>query len=277
MMVFVTEFALTARTHTKLVANNAARLQAELAAESGVNIAIAHLLTGRHKPAGFLVQAFEGGYHCALEGGTQLAISVRDEGGKIDLNSSPPHVLALLFSGLGADPNKALALSDAILDFRDQDDTPRDKGAEREAYQGSGLKWAPKNAPFAAVEELEQVLGVDAQLYHRVRPMVTVHSRQASPDLRAASHELRTILQAPSSLPPIRSGSSQRVAYTIRVAATLTGGANFIREAIAEIPRSRFPPFRLRSWRQQFADEAKADRIDAGASGALPPPCLGGG
>ena len=59
---------------------------------------------------------------------------------------------------------------DAIADFRDPDDLRRLNGAEDADYQSAGLKHGAKDGPFKAIEELQQVLGVDHDLYKVARP-----------------------------------------------------------------------------------------------------------
>src|SRR4029077_8905250 len=95
-------------------------------------------------------------------------ISVQDEASKIDLNQAPEALLAVLFESVGIDPDKAQSLADAIADFRDADNLTRPRGAEEAEYRSAGLARGPKNAPFQMTEELQQVLGMTAEIYGRV-------------------------------------------------------------------------------------------------------------
>jgi len=54
--------------------------------------------------------------------------------------------------------------ADAIMDWIDEDDEPREYGAEYDYYQGLSSPYAPTNGPFNTVEELLLVRGVSPQL-----------------------------------------------------------------------------------------------------------------
>lgn len=70
---------------------------------------------------------------------------ILDEGAKLNLNTATHDQLIRL-------PNMTEDLVNAILDWRDEDSTPRTNGAEDEAY--ASRKYKAKNAPFETVEEL---------------------------------------------------------------------------------------------------------------------------
>ncbi len=95
----------------------------------------------------------------------------QDESSKINLNTISKTQLAQL-SGMSID------VSDAIVDFRDVDNSPGMMGAENEFYKNRGLTYGPRNADFRSVAELELVLGAfpesvrgeDANLNGRLDP-----------------------------------------------------------------------------------------------------------
>lgn len=57
-------------------------------------------------------------------------------------------------------PGMTEDIADAILDWIDSDDEPREFGAERDHYSGLDPPYAPKNAPLETVEELLLVRGM---------------------------------------------------------------------------------------------------------------------
>jgi hypothetical protein len=61
-------------------------------------------------------------------------------------------------------PNMTDEISDAILDWLDPDDTPRDNGAESDYYGSLTPPYAPRNGPIQSMEELLLVRGVTPQL-----------------------------------------------------------------------------------------------------------------
>ncbi|TWT34520.1 type II secretion system protein GspK [Blastopirellula retiformator] len=61
-------------------------------------------------------------------------------------------------------PGMTEEIADAILDYLDEDDEPREYGAEIDYYSGLDPPYAPKNGPLETVEELLLVRGVTPQL-----------------------------------------------------------------------------------------------------------------
>ena len=79
---------------------------------------------------------------------------------------------------------------DAILDWRDVDDLRRLNGAEASDYRDAGLDYGPRNGPFRHLHEVRQVLGVDAALFDRLLPNLTLWSNAAQPAQRVAPRPL---------------------------------------------------------------------------------------
>jgi hypothetical protein len=75
-------------------------------------------------------------------------------------------------------PGMTDEVADAILDWIDPDDTPRQSGAEAEAYRTLGVPYAPRNGVPQCLEELLLVRGVtrdllfgaDANFNHQIDP-----------------------------------------------------------------------------------------------------------
>ncbi len=61
-------------------------------------------------------------------------------------------------------PSMTEDIADAILDFIDADDTPREYGAEREYYTSLPIPYAPVNGPLQSIEQLLLVRGVTPSL-----------------------------------------------------------------------------------------------------------------
>jgi hypothetical protein len=69
-------------------------------------------------------------------------------------------------SRLTALPGMTAETADAILDWLDADDEPRDEGAEYDYYQGLDPPYEPRNGPIASLDELLQVRGVTPELLY---------------------------------------------------------------------------------------------------------------
>lgn len=157
---------------------------ARFAAEAGLEVAALHLQGAdpqqRWLPDG-RPQRFP------FEGHT-VEVRVLDESAKVDLNAAPADVLTGLLVALGESADRGRLLAGAIQDFRDTDDLlAAEGGAEDPDYARAGLPYGAKDRPFETVSELRQVLGVDAALFDRVRPYLTVYTGQARPTATFAS------------------------------------------------------------------------------------------
>lgn len=119
-------------------------------------------------------------------GGLQVAIRVRSETGRIDLNRAPRPVLIGLFEQIAPerDPEQ---LADTLIDWRDRDERRSEQGAELADYRAAGLDYGPANEQFRSIHALSQVLGFDADVVETIAPYVTVHSRR--PRINAMSAE----------------------------------------------------------------------------------------
>jgi general secretion pathway protein K len=108
--------------------------------------------------------------------GETLEIRLTNEASLIDLNQAPRELLAGLLLAVGVPVEEQDPLLDAILDWRDEDDLHLLNGAEDADYEDAGRPYGAKDGPFDSVEELQQVLGFDRDLYRRVAPALTVSS-----------------------------------------------------------------------------------------------------
>jgi hypothetical protein len=95
--------------------------------------------------------------------------SIRDENGKININTATREVLvkALIANGItvGAEQD---TIADSILDWIDKDDQHRINGAESDYYQSLNPAYPAKNGPLDSLEELLQIKGVTPELFFGV-------------------------------------------------------------------------------------------------------------
>ncbi len=74
---------------------------------------------------------------------------------------------------LNIDPNDAKAITEAVIDWIDADDTPTGSGgAESGFYSGLDPAYRPANQPFTDVSELQLVKGVTPELFRYLQPLV---------------------------------------------------------------------------------------------------------
>jgi general secretion pathway protein K len=252
-------FSSSVRSRIRETAGRADMIRAEAAADAGVRLALIDLLNrGKNSNA---PQRFSAGgtpVTCSLGADATLVIQVEDEEGKVNLNTSNEDLLVALFAGLGATHDKARGYAERVMDFRDGDHDERANGAEREDYPKSmtgGL--GPKDADFTSVGELDQVLGLPADLRDRAKPYLTVFSGKDGIDASVAPHGLRDVLVAgsngivaasngagsgdsefsiSSALPRTFLSASTHRVYGITAEAILPSGARYVSEAVAGLP-----------------------------------------
>jgi general secretion pathway protein K len=179
----VAVFAVTARTESLQGRYLARSTAARYLAEAGVEIAALRLSSG--DPAR---QWLPDGrpYTFTIED-TQVEVKVRDESGRIDLNAAAPELLSQLVIAVGGDATKAPSIGAAIQDFRDGDNLLSPGcGAEDGEYASAGLPYGAKDRAFESVTELQQVLGVDGELYRKMAPHVTINTGLARPEVAFA-------------------------------------------------------------------------------------------
>lgn len=185
LSIMAGSFAHTMRTETMLVTHAGETARGRALAEAGMAYAAYRLLVQPDPERPWPIDGTPVDWRF---GADTVAIAVRDAGGRIDINHAARELFAgLLTSAGGLTDEEAEILMDRIEDYRDPDDQERLNGAERAAYEQAGRARGPKNAPFESVDELQQVLGVDQDLYRRLADALTVSSRQNGINPEAAS------------------------------------------------------------------------------------------
>src|SRR5262249_28594600 len=194
LVVLSLVFGASVSAHFKATRNAMDSARAEALGDAGIQLAVLDLSawrarTGREarfprngRPVG-----------CNLGNGDWLSIAIEDEVGKVDLNTADERLIgaALLAAGVAEDDVPRHA--QRILDYRDADNDRRPLGAEIEEYRAQG-RAGPKNQPFDAIEEVEQVLGIPLGLADALRPYVTVYSGQVTIDGNLAQRRLLAAL-----------------------------------------------------------------------------------
>ena len=246
-------FALTTRLNVKTTANLAHHAQGQMMSD-GLVYWLALEAAAEPPSAPGSGKVHNGSVQsCLLAGQYRVQYAVQDVTGLIDLNASSPRLLQRFFQALTNDEARARALSDGVLDFRDVDDQARTNGAESDEYASAGRTYTPKNAPFQAVEELDQVLGVDEDLFHAARRFVTIHSRRDGISGRQAPADLLELLKvsegAGAGSGVISSTQAPGGRLAIDVAVQLAGQAGWAtRRAVIAVLRRPNQPFAFLEW-----------------------------
>jgi general secretion pathway protein K len=92
-------------------------------------------------------------------------VRVESESGKVDINLVSEEVLLEILRKGGLPDEEAESVRDAILDWKDPDDTPRPRGAEAPEYARLQEPVRPRNGKILSVEELRYVKGVTPEFH----------------------------------------------------------------------------------------------------------------
>lgn len=129
-------------------------------------------------------------YELTFEDAT-IRLEIVDETGKLDINGADEQTLIALFRTVGGvEEDRAIRLADAVIDWRDADDLVRPFGAEDRDYEAEGYEYGAADANFVLVGELQQVMGMDYELFRKLESHVTVYGFAARPNPAFASELL---------------------------------------------------------------------------------------
>lgn len=95
------------------------------------------------------------------QAGFRVSARIRDESGRIPLNSENPELIIALFDKLEINLTEAERLADALVDWIDADDLVRNFGAENETYEAKNPPYRPANRPIRSFQELRLIEGFD--------------------------------------------------------------------------------------------------------------------
>ncbi|HUT40676.1 MAG TPA: hypothetical protein VM011_04980 [Gammaproteobacteria bacterium] len=253
--------AISVRTQTAIVDNRVVSAQARAAAQAGLHYAAFELLkqnaAERWRTDGTV---YELGFADA-----RLRITAVEEAGKVSLNAAPGDLLGRLLRAAGIDNERAAALVDVILDWRDPDDLRRVNGAEQDDYRAAGRSYLPRNSTFQSNDEVALVLGMQPDDFARIQGAVTAYSGSAHVDPAVAVPLVRLALNggmpgdaestqsAPAStalgiLRPTAPGAL----LSVHVEAEMPGGVRERLTAVIKLrPAQQGAAFAVFSWQEQ--------------------------
>lgn len=290
LSVIVGSFTLVSRVETLQARNQLDVTRAYFAAEAGLHRAVVAMSVQDPEQA----WVPDGRTYEMQLDDAAVEIRVVDESGRIDLNAADQLQLIDLFESAGVETADAEALADAVLDWRDPDDLVRPFGAEDPEYESAGYEYGAKDAPFDTVEELQQVIGMNYELYRRVEPAVTVYSGRSQVNLDMAPREV--LLAQPgvdpelvdrylaeregagegddpeSMLPGQQAGQalarSGSLTYSVESRATLPNGASATLEAVIRLQASSAGrPFSIVRWKENDFSSDSPDSPENGERG----------
>jgi general secretion pathway protein K len=180
-----TIFSVYLSNSARALGANDIGLQAEALSSASLELAAYQMLSAddKDRPA-------QGSFHFRMDD-ADVSVTFTSEAARIDLNKAPKNMLAGFFEVLGANQKIAGEIADRIDGWRTQPKSDAaDASDEGALYLAAGLTYAPRQAPFAHVNELSLVLGIPPALVERALPYVTVYSKSADVDVLLAAPEV---------------------------------------------------------------------------------------
>jgi general secretion pathway protein K len=288
LTVIATTFAFDMRTEALAARNAVGIAQARALADGAVERFAFEMVRPRLRPED--AWKADGKSHSWTDGDARIVAWAVDEAARIDLNAAPDGMLKSLLVSVGqVDEATAVALVDAIADFRDPDDLRRPNGAEAADYRAANSKYLPANAPFESVADLSRVLGMTPEVFARIAPSLTVHSRASGINVFTAPRSVllaipnvtpeqvddylrqrQTALDNNQLLPlfPFAQGfqSGASAASRIHAEVVLPDGVTFVRESVVRPSGDVRRPLVVLAWTEGQPASAVAPAPAAGGA-----------
>lgn len=277
-------FTFALRTEARLAADAVQRAQAAAAAEAGISWLMRELLVPSP-------EALEADATLSFHD-FEVALQVLPENAKIDLNAAPEKLLGRLIANtideLNLDAVDAVAITDALLDWRDADSARRARGAESAEYVDGGRSNGPRNGALLSVSELNQIMGLEPALFRALKPLVTVHARSTRvAPLSASARVLRAVpglsyLQveqfvanrgeldnAGQAIRELSGGArylarSQSTVFTLSAHARSASGVSAQRRAVVKINGNLTQPVSILAWYEDVDLDSEPVSLDQG-------------
>ena len=181
------ELSAIARGRRLAVVNALESARATAAAESGIEHARAHLVRmigegGAGQMWNDPLSVLDPWHDAArtihdsvtMDDGATYRTHVSDLGAMLNVNRATEDELRAFLTAKAIDVVSVDGLAEAILDWRDADDSRRPHGAERDDYIKAGAREIPRNGPFESIDELRFVRGMTPAILSKIRDELTV-------------------------------------------------------------------------------------------------------
>jgi general secretion pathway protein K len=182
LTVLAVSFARDASVQAKIVRNQYDVARARALADTGVSLAILGILD----PAPDDKARLDGSPRDFTYGDGEIVLGLQNEAGKIDLNHASGEMLGNLFRAVGLDAAQAVALVDAVANWKRSRRAVWDSSVNRGRFEPA----VTAIGPFLALEEFRTVQGVTPEIYALVAPFLTVFSGTERIDALAAPRQV---------------------------------------------------------------------------------------
>jgi general secretion pathway protein K len=205
LMVIVLSFSYMTRTEALSAVAFKDGVEKKFLAEGGIERAAIEIIYRRMHPnvqtdvEGVETWRVDGTPYTVNTEGGHYTVSIRDESGKININTltdASAIILKNLLMNTGTEETQAATIVDSILDWKDPDDLVRLNGAESDYYMSLPNPYKAKNANFDTLEELMLVKGMTRAILYGdgtkkgIIDFLTVNSNGGQISMSAAPKEV---------------------------------------------------------------------------------------
>jgi DNA uptake protein ComE-like DNA-binding protein len=161
LMVIVAVLGRKARLDSKVCLSRMEGVRCKWAGRAGIEKAIGILNEDNRESDGLidLWSDNDTDLNDIMLEGCYFSVIVFDEASKLNINTATKEQLMWL-------PNMVEDIADAIIDWRDSDDTPSGTGVEGGYYENLSFRYMVRNGPFKTIRELLLVKGVTEELFY---------------------------------------------------------------------------------------------------------------
>jgi general secretion pathway protein K len=150
-------------------------------------------------------------------------VQAQDSNGRLSLSTLNQDALKKLVSN-ETDSATAAIFIDSFQDWIDRGDLARINGAKAPYYRSHGFAYTPRNYDLQYLEELSLIRGVDADLYKKIYPSLTILPNTGFNPNTANDSVLKAFLSIDDSkLAKIKSYAAKKVITTMPELVALTG------------------------------------------------------
>src|SRR5215472_4412849 len=118
----------------------------------------------------------DGSVHELRIGNSRITVRVEDEAGRINPNLAAPPLIEGLLRGIGAKPETAADLAQAIGEWAGVAQNAKNPEQLLAEYRAAGLDYAPPASALESIDELGRVRGMTTQLLDALRPHLSLFS-----------------------------------------------------------------------------------------------------
>lgn len=186
--LLTTQILASSRTALHLAGNLRDAAMARASADGAIYEAVFHVLSqgpGHWQP--------DGTPHVLEVGGMEVIVRVQNLASKINPNLASTALLAGLFQAVGASPNQAQALANAIIEWRSPAVSKQETQARIAAYRHAGLPYGPPCHGFDDLGELADVIAMPPAILAAALPHMSLY-QSGDPDPSLADPIVRRAL-----------------------------------------------------------------------------------